>query len=211
MRSLRGALLCCLIAAIQTCWLGLHTQGAEVDNVISLEARAQGTPGGPFTTSYLDFKVTLRVPSPRGRRDSHVRHLADSAGLQAVSSSPVKKVQLVYSFRTANEPKLSWSRPTLPIDLSLVSDFDGERTWTGGHPEVEIASRGQYQMSDLQFVFFLTHEDGSITTKNGGGGPFNFYSAALPQLAPNYQRLNVTTKNDGSDYDKPKGPPPFRL
>jgi hypothetical protein len=110
----------------------------------------------------------------------------------------VQKVVLHYSFREAWHHD-SWQRPV----ATQVFEFLESGLWKAEIEAVEVASRGSYTMSHLEFAIQLLFKDGSVVWDNGGRAPLGFYSAGLPAIqceAPDFQDLTLSRKAHENDY-----------
>lgn len=110
----------------------------------------------------------------------------------------VQKVVLHYSFREAWHHD-SWQRPV----ATQVFELWEPGVWKAEIEAVEVASRGSYTMSHLEFAIQLLLKDGTVAWDNGGRAPLGFYSAGLPAIqceAPAFQDLTLSRKAHETDY-----------
>jgi hypothetical protein len=110
----------------------------------------------------------------------------------------IQKAVLHYSFREAWHHD-SWQRPV----ATQVFEAGEPGLWKAEIDAVEVASRGSYTMSHLEFAIQLLLKDGSVIWDNGGRAPLGFYSAGLPAIqceAPAYQDLTLVRKAHENDY-----------
>lgn len=133
---------------------------------------------GYFSQALLDTVITYRAHE--AQRDQ------------------VQKAVLHYSFREAWHHD-SWQRPVVIQEFQRL-DTD---VWKVELEAVEVAARGSYTMSHLEFAIELQLKDGRVVWDNGGRAPLGFYSAALPAIqceAPAYLALTVRAKAHEGDY-----------
>ncbi len=68
---------------------------------------------------------------------------------------------------------------------------------------VEVAARGSYTMSHLEFAIQLQLKSGTVVWDNGGRAAMGLYSASLPTIqgeAPAYLGLTIQAKAHEGDY-----------
>ncbi len=110
----------------------------------------------------------------------------------------VQKTVLHYSFREAWHHD-SWHKP---VALQGFDRLDSGE-WTAALEAVEVAARGSYTMSHLEFAIQMQLKDGTVVWDNGGRAPMGFYSARLPTIqceAPAHVGLTIEAKAHEGDY-----------
>lgn len=110
----------------------------------------------------------------------------------------VHKVVLHYSFREAWHHD-SWQRP---VAIEAFQRLDSG-VWNAELKRVEVAARGSYTMSHLEFAIQMQLNDGTVVWDNGGRAPMGFYSASLPTIqceAPVPIGLTIQAKAHEGDY-----------
>ncbi len=110
----------------------------------------------------------------------------------------VQKTVLHYSFREAWHHD-SWQRPVATREFQRLDS--GE--WKAELESVEVAARGSYTMSHLEFAIQLQLKSGTVVWDNGGRAPMGFFSASLPTIqceAPAYVGMTIQAKAHEGDY-----------
>lgn len=155
----------------------------------------------PQVIQAQDLQVTGRTynPSCPGYFSQALFDASITYEPQSLAKSPIQSIVLHYSFREAWHHD-SWQRP---VATQVFEEWDAGR-WRVELEALEVAARGSYSMSHLEFAIQLQLKDGSQVWDNGGRAPLGFYSAALPAIqcmAPEFQDLTLTRKAHENEYD----------
>jgi|GEM_PF-6475616 hypothetical protein len=114
--------------------------------------------------------------------------------------STVASSTVVYSFRN-DWTRTSWFRTPASIMAKPGNQWGLYQADVEG---IEVANRGSYTFSHVEFAIKWTFKDGYEQWDNGGQSPLSFYSARLPELqcyARELWYLNVSAFADAKQYE----------